>query len=89
MSDFNADSFVEEIPVEVAIELGRRRMVIRELATLSPEDVIELDQTVDAPVNLVVGDRVVARGELVVVGHRMALRITEVPGRATSARKAG
>jgi flagellar motor switch protein FliN len=80
-------SFLEEIPVEVSIEVGRRRMAIRDLAAIDVDDVVELEQQVDAPISLVVGGRVVARGELVVVGQRMALRVTELVG-AAAGRKA-
>ena len=74
-------SFLDEIPVEVVIQLGRRRMEIRELANIDVDDVIELNQSVERPLDLVVGDKLVARGELVIVGERMAIRITELLGR--------
>ena len=73
-------AFLEEIPMEVVIELGRLRMRIRELASLAEDDVLELDQPVDQPLDLVVGGKKLAQGELVMVGDRVALRITEVSG---------
>ena len=45
------------------------------------DDVVELDQPMDRPLDLVVGGRVLARGELVMVGERVALRVTELVGR--------
>ena len=81
-------SFLEDIPVEVSIEVGRRRMAIRDLAQIDVDDVVELEQHVDAPISLVIGGRVVARGELVVVGQRMALRVTELVGGLAAGRKA-
>lgn len=81
-------SFLEDIPVEVSIEVGRRRMAIRDLAQIDVDDVVELEQHVDAPISLVIGGRVVARGELVVVGQRMALRVTELVGGVSAGRKA-
>jgi flagellar motor switch protein FliN len=81
-------SFLEDIPVEVSIEVGRRRMAIRDLAQIEVDDVVELEQHVDAPISLVIGGRVVARGELVVVGQRMALRVTELVGGVAAGRKA-
>jgi flagellar motor switch protein FliN/FliY len=74
-------TFLGDIPVDVVIELGRRRMVLRELAALDTDDILELDQPMDRPLDLVVGGRVLARGELVMVSERVALRITEVVGR--------
>jgi len=72
--------FIEDISVEVAIELGRTRMTIRELAKLNIDDVLELAQPADRPLEVVAGGKVLARGELVPVGDRLALRITELAG---------
>lgn len=80
-SDMNDSAFLGEIPVEVVVELGRLKLVLRELAALNEDDVIELDQPVDRPLDLVVGGKKLARGELVMVGERVALRITEVSGK--------
>jgi flagellar motor switch protein FliN/FliY len=70
--------FLKDIPVEVVVELGRARMTIRRLASLEPDDVIELDHGQSEPVNLVVGGRLIARGETVVRKDRVALRIVEI-----------
>jgi flagellar motor switch protein FliN/FliY len=83
-NDLHDSAFLGEIPVEVVIELGRLRMVLRELAALDEEDVIELDQPIDRPLDLVVGGKRLARGELVMVGDRVALRITEVNGKEST-----
>jgi flagellar motor switch protein FliN/FliY len=53
-------------------------MALREVLELGPGDVVELDRHVSEPVELIVGDRIVARGEVVVVSGNFALRITEV-----------
>lgn len=72
--------FLQDIPVEVIVELGRARLTIRQLATLDRDDVVELDRANDEPLDLVVGGRVLARGEIVMVKDRLALRIVEVMG---------
>ena len=82
MSSPNSVGFLQDIPVEIVVVLGRARMTIRELASLNHDDVIELDRGSDDPVDLVVGGRVLARGEMVVVKDRVALRIIEVAGEA-------
>lgn len=74
-------TFLGDIPVDVVIELGRRRMVLKEIASLDVDDIVELDQPMDRPLDLVVGGKVLARGELVMVGERVALRVTELVGR--------
>lgn len=78
---FDEVTFLGDIPVDVVIELGRRRMVLKELAGLEADDIVELDQPMDRPLDLVVGGKILARGELVMVGDRVALRITELVGR--------
>jgi flagellar motor switch protein FliN/FliY len=88
MSERGGVGFLQDIPVEVTVELGRARMTIRQLATLEAEDVVELDRGQGELVDLVVGGRVLARGEMVVVKDRVALRIVEVVG-ASATRNVG
>ncbi|MEC8191207.1 MAG: flagellar motor switch protein FliN [Myxococcota bacterium] len=76
--DQTQSSFLGDIPVEVVVELGRTRMVLRDLAKLDTDDVVELNQPMDKPLDVVVGGKLIARGELVMVAERMALRITEI-----------
>jgi flagellar motor switch protein FliN len=76
----NDVAFLHDIPVEVVVELGRARMTIRELAELGTDEVLELERPADQPLDLVVGDRVYARGEVVMVGDRLAIRVTEIVG---------
>jgi flagellar motor switch protein FliN/FliY len=75
-------TYLGEIPVELVVELGRRRVSLKELASMDVDDVVELDQPMDRPLDIVVGGKVLARGELVMVGERVALRVTELVGRA-------
>jgi len=70
--------FLQDLPVEVVVELGRTRMTIRQLAALDRDDVIDLERTNEDPLDIVVGGKVFARGEVVMQGDRMALRITEM-----------
>ena len=76
--DQTQSSFLGDIPVEVVVGLGRTRMVLRDLAKLDTDDVVELNQPMDKPLDVVVGGKLIARGELVMVAERMALRITEI-----------
>ena len=69
---------VMDMEIEAALHFGTANMLLREVLALGPGDVVELDRHVSEPVDLVVGDRIVARGEVVVVNGNFALRITEV-----------
>lgn len=67
-----------DIELDVTLQFGSREMSLREVLELGPGDVVELDRHVSEPVDLIVGDRIVARGEVVVVSGNFALRVTEV-----------
>ena len=67
-----------DMEVDAALQFGAAEMSLREVMALGPGDVVELDRHVSAPVDLIVSDRVVARGEVVVVQGNFALRVTEV-----------
>jgi flagellar motor switch protein FliN/FliY len=69
---------LQDIELEATLQFGSRELALREVLELGPGDVIELDRHVSEPVDLVVGDRIVARGEVVVLNGNFALRITEV-----------
>lgn len=69
---------LNDIELEATLQFGSRELTLREVLELGPGDVVELDRHVSEPVDLVVGDRIVARGEVVVASGNFALRITEV-----------
>src|SRR5271155_278930 len=67
-----------DIELDATLRFGSREMQLRDVLQLGPGDVVELDRHVSEPVDLVVGDRIVARGEVVVASGNFALRVTEV-----------
>ncbi len=67
-----------DIELEARIQFGSREMLLSEVLELNAGDVLELDRLVSDPVDLLVGDRIVARGEVVVVGGNFGLQVTEV-----------
>jgi flagellar motor switch protein FliN len=71
-------SLVLDVPVEVAVEIGRTTMTIREAVALTPGAVVTLDKTAGEPVDLLVNGKRIARGEVVVIDEEFGLRITEV-----------
>jgi len=73
-----AIGLLSDVELDATLRFGSREMALREVLELGPGVVVELDRHVTEPVDLVVGDRIVARGEVVVVNGNFALRITEV-----------
>jgi len=71
-----------DVPMEITVELGRSRMTIQELLALSPGSVIELDKLAGEPLDILVNDRLIARGEAVVVNDKFGIRITDIVSRA-------
>jgi flagellar motor switch protein FliN len=67
-----------DLELDATLQFGSREVPLREVLELGPGDVVELNRHVSEPVDLVVGDRIIARGEVVVVNGNFALRITEV-----------
>lgn len=67
-----------DIELEATIRFGAREMPLSELLEIGPGSVIALDRQVTDPVDLLVGDKVVARGEVVLVQGKFGLRVTEV-----------
>jgi flagellar motor switch protein FliN/FliY len=67
-----------EVELDAAVRFGSRELELKELLELGPGDVVELDRQVTDPVDLIVGDRIVARGEVVLVNGNFGLRVTEV-----------
>jgi flagellar motor switch protein FliN len=73
-------ALIEDVQLPVSLCFGRRRMLLREVLELRGGTVIELDQEVEAPVELLLDDRVIARGEVVVVDGSYGLRVLEIAG---------
>ncbi|WP_114393247.1 flagellar motor switch protein FliN [Oleisolibacter albus] len=75
------------VPVQVSVRLGRRRLRISQLLRLGPGEIVDLERAVGEPVDVFVNDRMVARGELVVVDGRLGLTIVELLPQATRGRE--
>jgi flagellar motor switch protein FliN/FliY len=71
-----------DVPVEISIHVGTARPLIRDLMELEEDVVLTLDRTIDDPVELCIGDRLIARGELQEIGEegsgRLGVRVTEI-----------
>jgi flagellar motor switch protein FliN len=82
MEDIADTNPFSQVPIEVTISVGRARPMVRDLLRLSKDAVLQLDRKVDDPVELYVGDRLIARGELTELegenAGQLAVRLTEV-----------
>lgn len=67
-----------DVELEAALRFGCREMPLGEILDMGPGDVVELDRQVTDPVDLIVGDKIVARGVVVLVNGNFGLRVTEV-----------
>ena len=67
-----------DIPLEVSVEVGRSRILVRDLLQLQEGSLIELDKLAGEPLDLYVNSRLIARGEAVVVNEKFGLRLTDV-----------
>jgi flagellar motor switch protein FliN/FliY len=74
-----------EVPVELAVEIGRTHMTIRETLALGPGSIVTLNRLAGDPVDLLVNGKPIARGEVVVIDEEFGLRVTEVVGSDASA----
>jgi flagellar motor switch protein FliN len=71
---------LHEVEMGVTVELGRTRMLVRDILDLSPGSVVELDRAAGAPIDVLVNGTLIARGEVVVIDEEFGIRITEVIG---------
>ncbi len=69
---------VLDVPVELAVEIGRTTMTIRETLAIGPGSIVSLNKMAGEPVDLLVNGRRVARGEVVAIDEEFGLRVTEV-----------
>lgn len=69
---------LRDVNLHVKVELGRTRMLVQDILRLSPGSVVELERLTGDPLDVYVNDRLVARGEVLVINDNFAIRITEV-----------
>jgi flagellar motor switch protein FliN/FliY len=66
------------VTVRVSAELGRCSLRVRDVLNLGTGSIVELDRAADGPIDVLVNDEPIARGEVIAVGERFGVRITEV-----------
>jgi len=70
--------FLLDIPVDITVELGMKRMLIKDLLQLGHGSVVELNKLAGEPMDIYANNRLIARGEAVVVNEKFAVRLTDV-----------
>ena len=66
------------VPLKVTAELGACKMLVRDILKLGTGSIVELDRLAGGPVDLLVNDRLVARGEVVAIDENFGVRVTEL-----------
>ena len=75
-------NLVLDVPVSLTIELGGCQLPMREVLQLAVGSVVQLDKPADAPVELSINGKLIARGEVVVIEDHFGVKITEIIGQA-------
>jgi flagellar motor switch protein FliN/FliY len=70
--------FLLDIPLVVSVEIGRTRMLIKDLLQLGQGSVIEFEKLVGEPMEVLVNEKLIARGEVVVVNEKFGVRLTDI-----------
>lgn len=81
--------FILDIPLEVSVELGRARILISELLQLGQGSVVELSKLAGEPLEILVNQKLVARGEVVVVNEKFGVRLTDIISPAERVKQLG
>ena len=83
----NELDMILDIPVKIAVELGRTRITIKNLLQLAHGSVVELDAMAGEPLNVFVNGTLIAQGEVVVVNDKFGIRLTDIVTPSERARK--
>ncbi|WP_024527757.1 flagellar motor switch protein FliN [Serratia fonticola] len=79
MVNFSEDlNLILDIPVNMTVELGRTKMTIKELLSLSQGSIVSLDGLAGEPLDILINGYLIAQGEVVVISDKFAVRITDI-----------
>jgi flagellar motor switch protein FliN len=70
--------FILDVPLELSVQLGMTKMLIRDLLQLGQGSVVELDKLAGEPMEILINNKLVARGEVVVVNEKFGVRLTDI-----------
>lgn len=74
----NSIDLLLDVPLQICVELGKAVMTIKDVLALGPGSVVELNKMAGEPVDIVVNDKLIARGEVVVVDENFGVRVTDI-----------
>ncbi len=81
--------FLFDVPLQVSVEVGRARILLKDLLQMGEGYVVELDKLAGEPLDLYVNSRLIARGEAVKVGDRFGIKLTEVVSQSDRIKRLG
>ena len=81
--------FLYDVPLQISVEVGRSKILLRDLLRMGEGYVIELDKLAGEPLDLYVNSRLIARGEAVLVGDKFGIRLTDVVSASDRIEKLG
>ncbi len=70
--------FLLDIPLEITVELGRTKMLIKDLLQLGQSSVVELEKLAGEPMEIFVNNKLIAKGDVVVVNEKFGVRLTDI-----------
>ena len=78
MPSIQSLDFILDIPLKITVELGRSKMMIRDILQLAQGSVVELSKFAGEPLEVLVNEKLIARGEVVVVNEKFGIRLTDI-----------
>lgn len=81
--------FLLDVPLGVTVELGRTKMIINKMLQLTQGSVVELDKSAGEPVEIYINNKLLGKGEVIVVNDRFGIRITEIISQADRIKNMG
>lgn len=70
--------FILDIPLELSVELGRSKMLVNDMLQLGQGSIVELNKLAGEPLEIYINNKLVARGEVVVVNEKFGVRLTDI-----------
>jgi flagellar motor switch protein FliN len=78
VDDMNGLELLLDVPLEISVELGRVKMLVKDVIELGTGSIVEIDKAAGEPVDVMVNGKLVARGEVVVIEDNFGVRVTEI-----------